>query len=90
VSNLHFAYLLVPRAVVKAGPLLAGFDYDTGLPDQDRATRELVNSLVVGGDGRRGGGGGRGHLGRAAPGRPTAGQASLAFGPPCEPGRLVF
>ncbi|GBF89565.1 hypothetical protein Rsub_02283 [Raphidocelis subcapitata] len=47
VSNLHFAYLLVLRAVVKAGPLLAGFDYDTGLRDEDRATRELVKSLLA-------------------------------------------
>jgi ERO1-like protein alpha len=45
-SNLYFAYLLVLRAVLKAGPLLAGLEYDTGLPAEDAQTRRLVTDLV--------------------------------------------
>jgi hypothetical protein len=46
VQNLYFAYLLVLRAVVKAGPLLAEFEYNTGLGEEDARTRDLVSRLV--------------------------------------------
>ena len=54
VANLYFAYLFVLRAVTKAAPLLADpAQYDTGLPDEDARTRELVRGLL----GRDGGAG---------------------------------
>ena len=46
VENLYFAYLFVLRAVQKAGPMLNRLDYDTGLPEEDKRTRELVHELV--------------------------------------------
>ncbi|GFR42593.1 hypothetical protein Agub_g3523, partial [Astrephomene gubernaculifera] len=46
VENLYFAYLFVLRAVMKAGPLLARYEYDTGLAGEDAETAELVKQLV--------------------------------------------
>ena len=34
------------RAVLKAGPILSQFDYDTGLPEEDAQTRRLIDALV--------------------------------------------
>lgn len=62
MQNLYFAYLLVLRAVVKAGPLLSELDYNTGFAKEDAATRRLVTSLVgswLRGQGREGGGAAR-------------------------------
>ncbi|KAF8071015.1 AERO1 [Scenedesmus sp. PABB004] len=47
VENLYFAYLFVLRAAMKAAPLLTGYAYDTGLPDEDAAARTLVTQLVA-------------------------------------------
>lgn len=46
VQNLYFAYLFVLRAAMKAAPLLTSFDYNTGLPEEDAQTRDLVLRLV--------------------------------------------
>ncbi len=51
IQNLYFAYLFVLRAVMKAAPLLARYDYVTGLEAEDGATRQLVQQLVGGGKG---------------------------------------
>ncbi len=49
IQNLYFAYLFVLRAVMKAAPLLARYDYGTGLEAEDAATTQLVQQLVGGG-----------------------------------------
>ncbi|EFJ53070.1 endoplasmic reticulum oxidoreductin 1 family protein [Volvox carteri f. nagariensis] len=46
VENLYFAYLFVLRAVTKAGPLLARYEYVTGLEEEDAATAALMKQLV--------------------------------------------
>jgi ERO1-like protein alpha len=46
VENLYFTYLFVLRAIIKAGPLLASVEYNTGMPEQDAHTLELVKALV--------------------------------------------
>jgi ERO1-like protein alpha len=46
VANLYFAYLFTLRAVIKASPLLLGYAYDTGLPEEDAAAHALVQQLV--------------------------------------------
>lgn len=46
VENLYFTYLFVLRAVQKAGPMLNRLDYDTGMPEEDARTRDLVHQLV--------------------------------------------
>jgi ERO1-like protein alpha len=46
VQNLYFAYLFVLRAVMKAAPLLTSYDYNTGLPEEDAHTRQLITRLV--------------------------------------------
>jgi ERO1-like protein alpha len=46
VQNLYFAYLFVLRAVMKAAPLLTSYDYNTGLPEEDAYTRQLITQLV--------------------------------------------
>jgi hypothetical protein len=46
VQNLYFAYLFVLRAVMKAAPLLTSYDYNTGLPEEDAHTRQLITQLV--------------------------------------------
>eukprot|EP00775_Hariotina_reticulata_P013591 gene13591-13716_t len=46
VENLYFAYLFVLRAVLKAAPALTSFDYDTGLPEEDQHTRQLLAQLL--------------------------------------------
>ena len=46
VENLYFTYLFVLRATLKAAPLLADAAYDTGSPDQDARTAQLVRQLV--------------------------------------------
>ena len=46
VENLYFAYLFVLRATLKAAPLLEEVAYDTGFPQEDARTAELVRKLV--------------------------------------------
>lgn len=46
MENLYFAYLFVLRATLKAGPLLEEIAYDTGFPEEDARTAELVRQLV--------------------------------------------
>jgi len=46
VENLYFAYLFVLRATLKAAPLLEEIAYDTGFPEEDARTAELVRKLV--------------------------------------------
>jgi ERO1-like protein alpha len=46
VENLYFSYLFVLRAAMKAAPLLSAADYNTGSPEEDAATRELMRKLV--------------------------------------------
>lgn len=46
VENLYFAYLFVLRAVMKAAPLLKGYEYETGLPQEDEQTRRMVAEIV--------------------------------------------
>ena len=63
VANLYFAYSFVLRAVTKAAPLLADTaQYETGLPEEDARTRELVAALL-GPPAAAGGGGGGGGVG---------------------------
>lgn len=47
VQNLYFAYLFVLRAVMKAAPLLTSYDYNTGLPEEDAHTRQLITQLLA-------------------------------------------
>ncbi|GLI59262.1 hypothetical protein VaNZ11_001109 [Volvox africanus] len=46
VENLYFAYLFVLRAVMKAGPLLARYEYMTGLADEDATAAALMQQLI--------------------------------------------
>ncbi len=46
VRNLHFAYLFVLRAVLKAGPLLERFSYFTGVDAEDARAAQLIRELV--------------------------------------------
>lgn len=46
VQNLFFAYLFVLRAVMKAAPVLTTYQYDTGLPQEDATTQNLITDLV--------------------------------------------
>eukprot|EP00887_Chlorella_sp_A99_P007988 scaffold12.g7988.t1 len=46
VENLYFAYLFVLRAAMKAGPILEAEAFDTGLPEDDAGTQQLVRRLV--------------------------------------------
>jgi hypothetical protein len=46
VENLYFAYLFVLRAVLKAAPVLTSYEYNTGLADEDAATRQIMTQLV--------------------------------------------
>jgi ERO1-like protein alpha len=46
IENLYFSYLFVLRAAMKAAPILAAADYDTGSPAEDAATRALMRRLV--------------------------------------------
>lgn len=46
VENLYFSYLFVLRAAMKAAPILAAADYDTGNPAEDARTRDLMRKLV--------------------------------------------
>ncbi|KAG2497377.1 hypothetical protein HYH03_004535 [Edaphochlamys debaryana] len=47
VENLYFAYLFVLRAVMKASPLLARYEYVTGLSEEDEQTSQMVRKLVT-------------------------------------------
>ena len=42
MENLYFSYLFVLRAAMKAAPILAAHDYDTGSGTEDVATAELM------------------------------------------------
>ena len=42
VENLYFSYLFVLRAAMKAAPLLSAADYNTGSPEEDAGTRDLM------------------------------------------------
>ena len=46
LENLYFAYLFVLRAVMKAGPALERADLSSGLPVEDKLTRQLMDQLV--------------------------------------------
>lgn len=46
LENLYFAYLFVLRAVMKAGPALEQADLSSGLPVEDKLTRQLMDQLV--------------------------------------------
>jgi hypothetical protein len=46
VQNLFFAYSFVLRAVMKAAPVLTSYQYDTGLPEEDQQTQQLIAQLV--------------------------------------------
>ncbi len=46
LENLYFAYLFVLRAVMKAGPALEQANLSSGLPVEDKLTRELMDQLV--------------------------------------------
>lgn len=46
VENLYFTYLFVLRAALKAGPMLAAADFDTGTPEEDARTQRLMAQLV--------------------------------------------
>ncbi|GIL71642.1 hypothetical protein Vretifemale_2171 [Volvox reticuliferus] len=46
VENLYFAYLFVLRAVMKAGPLLARYEYVTGLAEEDATAAALMRQLI--------------------------------------------
>ncbi len=46
MENLYFAYLFVLRAALKAAPLLEEIAYDTGFPEEDARTAQLVRQLV--------------------------------------------
>jgi ERO1-like protein alpha len=48
IENLYFSYLFALRALMKAGPLLAQVDFDTGTPEEDAKTKDLVGRLVNG------------------------------------------
>ncbi|KAK9850278.1 hypothetical protein WJX84_007666 [Apatococcus fuscideae] len=47
LENLYFAYLFVLRAVMKAGPALEQADLTSGLPVEDKLTRQLMDQLVT-------------------------------------------
>lgn len=42
VENLYFSYLFVLRAAMKAAPILAAAHYDTGNPQEDARTQDLM------------------------------------------------
>lgn len=46
VENLYFVFLFVLRAVMKTGPLLDRIEYNSGLPQEDYRSRELMHLLV--------------------------------------------
>ncbi|KAJ8599670.1 hypothetical protein CTAYLR_005423 [Chrysophaeum taylorii] len=46
LHNLYFAYLFLLRAATRAKDDLVSYDYDTGNPEDDAMTRELVRILV--------------------------------------------
>ena len=46
VENLYFAFLFVLRAVIKAGPLLERFHYETGVTAEDDLASKLIRGLV--------------------------------------------
>ena len=46
LKNLYFAYLLVLRAVTKAGPLLQGHAFYTGNTTEDEETKAEVMKVV--------------------------------------------
>jgi hypothetical protein len=43
---MYFSFLFLLRAVVKAGPLLYSYPYETGNDRDDRRVRELIRKLV--------------------------------------------
>lgn len=47
VENLYFTYLFVLRAAMKAGPILEAAHFDTGSPEEDARTKELVKRRVI-------------------------------------------
>ena len=46
LDNLYFAFLFTLRAVIKAGNNLMAFPYDTGHPEDDKATKTMIAQLV--------------------------------------------
>eukprot|EP00955_Chlamydomonas_euryale_P043267 352544-Chlamydomonas_euryale.AAC.14 len=45
VENLYFTFLFMLRSVMKAGPVLQSFDYNTGFPEEDILTRQKMQLL---------------------------------------------
>lgn len=45
IRNLYFLYSFVLRAIHKASPVLSTYNYDTGFPEEDALTRQLVQKL---------------------------------------------
>jgi hypothetical protein len=43
---MYFSFLFLLRAVVKAGPLLYSYPYETGNDRDDKRVRELIRKLV--------------------------------------------
>ena len=46
IDNLHFAFLVLMRAIAKAGDLLLVYDYSSGDVMEKAIVRELVKRLV--------------------------------------------
>lgn len=47
LANLYFTFLFVLRAAMKASDYLSYVSYDTGNPQEDKQTAELVHALVA-------------------------------------------
>ena len=46
IKNLYFVYLLMLRAVIKAGPLIAKYDFDAGDAVEQDLVKRLLQDLV--------------------------------------------
>jgi len=46
IENLYFTFLFTLRAAMKVSPLLQAMDFNTGYPEEDTTTQQLVRQLV--------------------------------------------
>jgi len=46
IKNLYFLYSFTQRAIQKAAPFLANYDYNTGNPAEDQETQQLMRQLL--------------------------------------------
>ena len=46
IDNLHFLFRFILRAILKAAPALRTMSFDTGSPEEDLATREMMIRLL--------------------------------------------